>query len=288
MLKNLFILIAACMMFSCSQSNANNKDMTTEKTAPETVTRQGDAIVDIKTTAGDIKIRLFGDTPRHRDNFLKLVNEGFYDGVLFHRVIKDFMIQTGDPKSKNAAPGEMLGMGDPGYTVEAEIEYPRHYHVRGALAAARTGDEMNPERRSSGSQFYIVTGQSYNDSTLTQMERSMQQQQKQTIFNQKAAANRDKIMDLRRNRDQAGLMALQEQLIAETEAEAKANPVTIPADVRKAYIEKGGAPHLDGAYTVFGEVISGMDVVEKIETAETGRADRPKEDIRIISMSVEK
>lgn len=276
------------MMFSCGRSNANNKDMATEKNTPETTASDGDAIVDIKTTAGDIKIRLFGDTPRHRDNFLKLVNEGFYNGVLFHRVIKDFMIQTGDPKSKDAAPGEMLGMGDPGYTIEAEIAYPRHYHVRGALAAARTGDEMNPERRSSGSQFYIVTGQNFNDSTLTQMERSMQQQQKQTIFNKKASENRDKVMELRRNRDQAGLMELQEKLIAETEAEAKANPVTIPADVRKAYIEKGGAPHLDGAYTVFGEVISGMETVEKIESAETGRADRPTEDIRIISMTVEK
>ncbi len=274
-------------MMSCSQSNANNKNMTDDK-QPAAAASTADAIVDIKTTAGDIKVRLFGDTPLHRDNFLKLVNEGYYDGVLFHRVIKDFMIQTGDPDSKSAAPGQMLGSGNPGYTVEAEINYPRHYHVKGALAAARTGDQVNPERRSSGSQFYIVTGQTYNDSTLNQMERSMQQQQKQAVFNKKAEAYREKIMEMRRNRDQAGLMALQEKLIAETEAETKANPMTIPADVRQAYKEKGGTPHLDGAYTVFGEVISGMDVVDKIQAAETDRADRPKEDIKIISVTVEK
>lgn len=283
MIKNLLLMVMTCVMLSCGQTNANNKDMTTK-----TADTQGDAIVNITTSVGDIKIRLFGDTPKHRDNFLKLVNEGYYDGVLFHRVIKDFMIQTGDPDSKNAAPGAMLGSGNPGYTIEAEISYPKHYHVRGALAAARTGDEMNPERRSSGSQFYIVTGKTFNDSTLTQMERSMQQQQMQAIFNRKATEHRAEIMEFRRNRDQAGLMALQDKLVAETEAEAKANPVTMPADVRKAYVEKGGAPHLDGAYTVFGEVISGMETVEKIEAAETGRADRPKEDIKIISMTVEK
>lgn len=279
----------AIMTLSCSQGNANNKNMTNENNnTPAVKVNDGDAIVAVKTTAGDIRIRLFGDTPRHRDNFLKLVNEGFYDGVLFHRVIKDFMIQTGDPDSKKAGKNDMLGMGDPGYTIEAEIEYPKHYHVRGALAAARTGDEMNPERRSSGSQFYIVTGRTFNDSTLTQMERSMRQQQMQAIFNRKAAENRETIMQLRRNRDQAALMALQEKLAAETEAEAKANPVSIPQDVREAYKLKGGAPHLDGAYTVFGEVISGLDVVEKIENAETGRADRPVDDIKIISMTVEK
>lgn len=285
MIKNFILLTMACLLMSCSQSNANNKDMNSENSNPAA---SADAIVDIKTTAGDIKVRLFGDTPRHRDNFIKLAEEGYYDGVLFHRVIKDFMIQTGDPDSKDATPDEMLGMGNPGYTIEAEIAYPRHYHVKGALAAARTADDMNPQRRSSGSQFYIVTGQTFNDSTLTQMERSMQQQQKQSIFNRKAAENRDRIMELRRNRDQAALMELQEKLIAETEAEAKADPITIPADVRKAYIEKGGAPHLDGAYTVFGEVISGMETVDKIEAAETGRSDRPKEDIKIISMTVEK
>ncbi len=116
-------------------------------------------VVDIRTSLGDIKVRLYDDTPKHRDNFLKLVREGFYDGVLFHRVIKDFMIQTGDPSSRTADSTAMLGAGDPGYTIEAEIAYPRHYHKRGALAAARTGDQVNPERRSSGSQFYIVTGE---------------------------------------------------------------------------------------------------------------------------------
>ena len=119
-------------------------------------------VVDIQTSLGDIKVKLYDDTPIHRDNFLKLVNEGYYDGVLFHRVIKDFMVQTGDPDSKDAVPGQRLGAGSPDYTLEAEIDYPKHFHKYGALAAARTGDAVNPERRSSGSQFYIVTGEKYS------------------------------------------------------------------------------------------------------------------------------
>ena len=118
-------------------------------------------MVTLHTSMGDIKIRLYDDTPIHRDNFLKLVREGYYDGLIFHRVIKDFMIQAGDPNSRTADSTTMLGDGDPGYTLEAEIKYPAHYHKYGALAAARTGDQFNPERRSSGSQFYIVTGRKY-------------------------------------------------------------------------------------------------------------------------------
>ena len=119
-------------------------------------------VVDIKTSVGDIKVKLYDDTPRHRDNFLKLVKDGYYNGVLFHRVIKDFMVQTGDPGSVNADSTAMLGIGGPDYQIDAEILYPKHYHKYGALAAARTGDDMNPERKSSGSQFYIVTGRKYD------------------------------------------------------------------------------------------------------------------------------
>ena len=132
----------------------------------EMTQQQPDPVVEIKTTLGDIKVRLYNDTPLHRDNFLKLVGEGFYDGVLFHRVIDGFMVQTGDPDSREAAKGAQLGGGDPGYTIEAEIDYPRHYHKYGALAAARTGDNVNPERRSSGSQFYIVTGATVSEQEL--------------------------------------------------------------------------------------------------------------------------
>ena len=146
----IFFVSAFILTFSSAPMQANTDSaIAAESTEPGT-------LVDIKTTAGDIRVLLYDDTPLHRDNFLKLVGENFYDSVLFHRVIKNFMIQTGDPKSKHAAPGEMLGASDPGYTIPAEIIYPKHYNKYGALAAARTGDLVNPERRSSSSQFYIV------------------------------------------------------------------------------------------------------------------------------------
>lgn len=260
-----------------------NKNITMEN---QTVQATGDALVEIKTSVGDITIRLYGETPKHRDNFLKLVNDGFYNDVLFHRVINKFMIQTGDPESKGAPAGKMLGAGGPGYDIDAEIVYPQFFHKRGALAAARQGDEVNPDRRSSGSQFYIVTGKVYNASQLGQMEKQLQMQQMQAIFNDLASQHRDSIMAMRRNRDQAGLQALQDELVKKTEAEAAKNPVKLTDAQREAYTTVGGTPHLDGTYTVFGEVVEGMDVVAKIETTTTGAQDRPKEDIKIISMKV--
>lgn len=184
-------------------------------------------IVELETTLGPIKIKLYDDTPLHRANFVKLVNEGFYDGVLFHRVIKDFMVQTGDPGSKRATEGSPLGDGDTGYTIEAEIKYPEHYHKYGAVAAARTGDAWNPERRSSGSQFYIVTGNKY--------ERV---------------------------------------------------PESLPINIANDYKTIGGTPHLDNQYTVFGEVVFGMETVDKIQNSATDRNDRPLEDIRVIKARV--
>lgn len=260
-----------------------NKNITMEN---QTVQATGDALVEIKTSVGDITIRLYGETPKHRDNFLKLVNDGFYNDVLFHRVINKFMIQTGDPESKGAPAGKMLGAGGPGYDIDAEIVYPQFFHKRGALAAARQGDEVNPDRRSSGSQFYIVTGKVYNASQLGQMEKQLQMQQMQAIFNDLASQHRDSIMAMRRNRDQAGLQALQDELVKKTEAEAAKNPVKLTDAQREAYTTVGGTPHLDGTYTVFGEVVEGMDIVAKIETTATGAQDRPKEDIKIISMKV--
>ena len=274
-------MLLLLMVTASEVKGHNNKEMENKTTQIS-----GDALVDIKTSLGDIRIRLYGETPKHRDNFLKLVNENFYNDVLFHRVINQFMIQTGDPESKGAAPGKMLGSGGPGYDIEAEIVYPKYFHKRGALAAARQGDEVNPERRSSGSQFYIVTGKSYNAGQLGQMEKQLQYQQMQTIFNDLAKQHRDSIMNMRRNRDQAGLQALQEELVAKTEAEAAKNPAKFTDAQSEAYTTVGGTPHLDGTYTVFGEVVSGMDVVEKIEKTATGAQDRPKEDIKIISMKI--
>ena len=234
----------------------------------------------IKTTEGDITVRLYDETPLHRDNFLKLAKEGFYNGTLFHRVIKDFMIQGGDPDSKGAPAGASLGTGGPGYTVKAEMVYPQLLHKRGALSAARLGDEMNPERESSGSQFYIVWGKVYKPAELKQMEKQMAMQQEQQVFNTLVAAHRAEIMEMRRNRDRAALQELQDRLIAETKAKVKEGGVpSFTAEQTGAYTTVGGTPFLDGQYTVFGEVESGLDVVEKIQTCETNHADRPLKDV---------
>ena len=243
------------------------------------------AKVTIKTTEGDITVRLYDETPRHRDNFLKLAQEGYYNGTLFHRVIKNFMIQGGDPNSKGAPAGVQLGTGGPGYTIPAEI-LPQFIHKRGALAAARQGDEVNPERASSGSQFYIVWGQVYNDGQIGQLARQLQMQAEQSIFNRLAGEHRKEIMDLRRNRDQAGLMELQNDLIAQTQAiMAEQGGAALTEAQKQTYTTIGGTPHLDGQYTVFGEVVEGLDVVEKIQNVPTNSADRPLEDV-VVSMEV--
>ena len=191
---------------------------------------------------GNIVVRLYDDTPRHRDNFVKLAQDGTYDGTLFHRVIKDFMIQAGDPTSKDAPQGKALGTGDVGYTIPAEFVYPKYFHKRGALSAARQSDQVNPKKESSGCQFYIVTGK---------------------------------------------VMRLQDELIAQAEAEVdQLPPFTFTPEQREAYTTVGGAPHLDGEYTVFGEVEEGMDVVDKIQRVKTDRRDRPTDDVRIIKVEL--
>ena len=227
---------------------------------------------------GDIVVRLYDETPLHRDNFLKLVKDGYYDGTLFHRVIKNFMIHGGDPDSKGAQSGKMLGMGGPSYTIEAEIKEGL-FHKRGALAAARQGDEVNPERRSSGSQFYIVWGDVYKEGQLRQFSKQLRMQKVQNVFNALAAEHRSEIMQMRRDRDRAGLQNLQETLAAE--AEKRVGDVGLSDEQIKIYSTLGGTPHLDGQYTVFGEVEDGLDVVEMIQNSPTGRADRPVDDIEM-------
>lgn len=241
--------------------------------------------ITIHTTSGDIKVRLYDETPIHRDNFVKLCREGYYDNTLFHRVIKDFMIQGGDPDSRTATPGQMLGTGGPGYTLEAEI-LPQFVHKRGALAAARQGDEVNPERRSSGSQFYIVWGQQYNEGQVRSMEKQLAMMAEQQAFEALVQARRADIMQLRRERNREALQVLQDQLIAQAKKEA-AGAGKLTAEQREAYTTVGGTPHLDGQYTVFGEVTEGLDIVESIQKAPTLRGDRPKEDIRILKTEVE-
>ena len=274
--RYLFILLIILFLsMSCESKKATSKEA------------NDNVCVDIETTMGHIKVKLYNETPAHRDNFIKLVKEGYYNGTLFHRVINKFMIQGGDGDSRNAKPGQRLGMGDPGYTIPAEFVYPRYFHKKGALAAARQGDNVNPKKASSGSQFYIVTGDVIPAGQIGQVERQLQMQQELAIFNQLVEAHRDEILAMRRARDTQGLQALQDQLIAEMhERIAREGIAKLSEEQKQAYTTVGGAPHLDGAYTVFGEVIEGMDVVEKIEKVATDSADRPKEDIKIISMKI--
>lgn len=258
-------------------------------TTPEmdtTTTNPGDVKVLLKTTMGDITILLYGDTPRHTENFVKLVKSGFYDGLLFHRVINDFMIQGGDPDSREAAKGKMLGEGDTNYQIDAEIDFPKHFHHRGAIAAARQGDAVNPEKKSSGSQFYIVTGRKFSPGQLDAMEHKAVMKKKQEVFDRLSVEYRDSIMAMRRNRDQAGLDALRDKLAEETERLTANDSTFFTPEQRDMYVREGGTPHLDGAYTVYGRVISGMDVVDKIQQVETDGNDRPTEDVRIISATV--
>lgn len=233
--------------------------------------------VKIQTSLGDIVVRLYDETPVHRDNFVKLAKDGYYDGTLFHRVIKDFMIQGGDPNSKGAPAGKRLGTGGPDYTLEAEIK-DGLFHKCGALAAARQGDEVNPERRSSGSQFYIVWGQVYKEGQLRQFSKQLKMQRMQEIFNGLAAEHRDEIMQMRRERNRVALQELQDKLAAEAETRA-AEYAGLTDEQLKIYSTVGGTPHLDGQYTVFGEVEEGLDVVEMIQNSATASDDRPMDDI---------
>lgn len=300
-MKKVTLLIAffICLTSACSangsapgekKGNASADDNKGNKTTIQQMdtTNNSGTLVDIKTSLGDIRVLLYDGTPKHRDNFIKLVNEGFYEGTLFHRVINKFMIQAGDPDSKGAPAGKALGSGGPGYQIDAEIIYPTYYHKRGALAAARQGDQVNPQRKSSGSQFYIVTGDVVPAAQLSQLEAHVANKQMQTIFNGLVQARMAEIQRMQAAGNQAGLQALQNELIALTEAEYAKNPVAITEEMRNAYTTVGGTPHLDNDYTVFGEVVSGMDVVAKIENVKTGAMDRPVEDVKIISMTMVK
>ncbi|MCH5244951.1 MAG: peptidylprolyl isomerase [Muribaculaceae bacterium] len=277
-----YLLLFVTLLPALSLSGQEKNDMSTINTQADTTSVK----VLVETSLGNITILLYGDTPRHRDNFVKLVNEGYYDGVLFHRVIKDFMIQTGDPDSKDAPAGKRLGMGGPGYQIDAEILYPTHIHRRGALAAARQGDATNPMRRSSGSQFYIVTGRKFSEAEAQSISARAENKQKQETFNALANERRAEIYAMQQKGDTAALEQLRIDLIAQMEAIVASNPCRLSQEQIDAYQNVGGAPHLDGDYTVFGEVIDGMDVVDKIERVATDPADRPVEDVKIVKARV--
>ncbi|MDR0962711.1 MAG: peptidylprolyl isomerase [Mediterranea sp.] len=224
LLFSLTLLSMLGLLTACQGGSKKQRDMSKEIN------------VKIETTLGDIVVKLYNETPLHRDNFIKLADEGTYEGTLFHRVIKDFMIQAGDPDSKGAPAGQMLGSGDVGYTLPAEFVYPKYFHRKGVLSAARMGDAVNPKKASSGCQFYIVTGRVYDTNALMNMEARM------------------------------GTEFTPEQI--------------------EAYTTVGGTPHLDGQYTVFGEVVKGMEVVEQIQQVATDPRDRPLQDVKIKKVTV--
>ena len=273
----IFTLLTLAAFTACGAgSKKQSKDME----------KDNRTFIQFETTAGNFTVALYDETPQHRDNFIKLVKEGVYDSTLFHRVIKNFMIQAGDPESKTASDTAMLGVGDVGYTVPAEF-LPEKFHKKGVLAAARQGDEVNPTKASSGCQFYIVTGRKYTQDQLLNLEGKMNEQREDVIFNELARQHMKEIYKMRRANDNAGLMQLQDSLEAQAHKMIKEEGYFkfSPAQIQ-AYTTVGGAPHLDGNYTVFGEVVKGMETIETIEMTKTNRADRPLENIRILKATV--
>ncbi len=244
-----------------------------------------DHLVLIETSEGFIKIKLFQETPQHRDNFIKLVNASYYNGTLFHRVMHEFMIQGGDPDSKFAKAGETLGNGGPGYTIPAEFQ-AHLFHKKGALAAARERDKVNPERRSSGSQFYLVQGKKFSDEELDRVELRINDMLKQAAFfrfieEEKAAAiNNGEDVDMSKIQEIASLRAEEEFINMQA--------YKIPVEQREVYKTLGGTPHLDQNYTVFGELVEGLDVLDKIAAVDTDDKNRPLKDVRIISIEIVK
>lgn len=244
--------------------------------------------VRMQTNLGTITIKLYNETPLHRDNFIKLVKDGQYEGLLFHRVINEFMIQGGDVTSKNAPLNKQLGAGDLGYTVPAEFVYPRYFHKRGALCAARTGDDSNPEKASSASQFYIVTGKVYSEGEIKQLEKQKESRLKQAIFNRLQNENKTTIMQYYKSGDKDSLAIMRDTLIGKTEIETekRKEETKLTAQQREAYTTVGGVPFLDNEYTVYGEVTEGIEIVDKIQKVKTNSSDRPLENIIIESMQI--
>jgi peptidyl-prolyl cis-trans isomerase B (cyclophilin B) len=248
--------------------------------------QEKDYVVTIKTEYGDMIAILYNETPQHKANFIKLAKEHFYDSLLFHRIIDGFMIQGGDPDSKNAAPGKMLGQGGPGYTVPAEIN-PKLFHEKGALSAARLGDNMNPSKASSGSQFYIVQGTKVNTAQL-KIDPNKFNEMMGTFFNNPANSTyRDSLMSFVTKNDRDGYekYLMEVKKAAEEQTGMKAEREISP-EKEKAYSTIGGTPQLDDQYTVFGKVIKGLDVIDKIAKLPKDQSDRPLKDVRM-SVTVE-
>jgi peptidyl-prolyl cis-trans isomerase B (cyclophilin B) len=268
-MKNLvFFILTACMtlLFSCTNATQNNDE----------------TLAVIHTEYGDIKVKLYEKTAEHKKNFVRLVEEGFYDDLLFHRVIENFMIQGGDPDSKNAEPGKMLGGGSLDYTVPAEF-VPEYYHKRGALAAARRGGPSNPEKRSSATQFYIVQGEIFTHGKLDTMEMVKNTRLKNEMVNERLSTIQDELQQFRANNNREGfeIKVAEEREKVDSLFEAEGIKFEFTPEQRQIYTTIGGYPSLDGDYTVFGEVVEGMDVVDKIAALETDKNNRPLKNIKM-------
>lgn len=262
-----FILLFAMFasLFSCGSSDKENNDL----------------LVSIKTEFGEIKVRLYNETPEHKKNFLKLVEEGFYDDLLFHRVINNFMIQGGDPKSKDAPAGTRLGGGDPGYTLPSEF-VSKYFHKKGALAAARKPDSSNPEKRSSGSQFYIIHGEIFSPGKLDTMSMMKNNQAKNELMKEKFKEASEELNEFRKNQDQDKFNIRVAELREEVDSIFETYPqFKFSEEQIKEYSTVGGYPSLDGNYTVFGEVVEGFDVLDKIAAVEVDGNNRPVNNIKI-------
>ena len=241
-----------------------------------------ETLIAIETSQGKIVVKLYDQTPLHKTNFLKLVDNKTYEGTLFHRVIKDFMIQAGDPDSKGAPQSKQLGMGDVGYTIPAEINAKELFHKKGALCAARQSDKENKEKRSSGCQFYIVTGNIFSEEDLLNLEQKFNENRLTQAFNNLVRQNQKKIFMLRKEGNEEGLYDLQEELFDEAQKKlASEESFSFTPQQIQAYTTIGGTPHLDNEYTVFGEVVEGMSVIDKIQKLKTNRSDRPEIDVVI-------
>jgi cyclophilin family peptidyl-prolyl cis-trans isomerase len=266
-MKKLILLPLIIFLISCSAPAGNENTTLT-----------------ILTTLGDIKIQLYDSTPIHRDNFIKLVNSNFYDGVSFHRIIKDFMIQAGDPATRTGLSGEALDTLKT-YTLPAEF-HPQYFHKKGALAAAREGNESNPLMRSSGTQFYIVQGVKHTDEELRMTEQRINSSVKQAIFNKFIKETADSAAISGTNLSPGELQEKASVKMFQYLSDNK--DFKIPDDLRTVYKNIGGVPRLDGNYTVFGEVIDGLDVVDRIAGVPTDNTDKPINEIKILKIRIDK
>lgn len=273
MKKTILTILAVCCMAATSCNGQK--------------TSEGDAetVVVLETTQGDIRLKLYNDTPGHRDNFIQNVNNGLYDGVTFHRIIRNFMIQTGDP---NTRPEQTPDSAFVKQRIPAEIVYPKHFHKRGVLAAARDGDDENPSWASDKFQFYIITGKHYSDAGISEIEGMNYNKAVERLYSKKASNYTERLESMRKQRNRDGVSDLLDSLLTAAQTEVAANPPTPFSNAqRRAYRTYGGSPWLDGEYTVFGEVIEGMKIVETIEKVKTGADDKPLREIRIIKARVE-